>query len=280
MLSSTCVPACFASDSSGRAQAAPKFDSRWVIPAGASPERRKKRFKWDRPLAGQPGGFLPLVESLSGKPVGEETRDLLAGVYRITREGDRYEFHRSDGESLVFTPGTEFGDHLNEEFDDIQHKVERLAGSQGVAIARNLNELKLEKDTVSVGFLGAQAYTIDLSKVSHKAVKELRLGRLSAKVATSRGHASLKSIEGITVVVNLAGLSCPIEIKEFSRTRLENGDTQLTVGIRNPLPIIGSFFFKVIPISIVIKKKTDFRKGTRWKKEDGNGHKWTGSAEE
>lgn len=197
----------------------------------------------------------------------------MCGVNRITRDGDRIAFHRVDGESVVFGRGSEFGDHLNDEIEDVSVKAEKVLGPNGRLFMSNLSEISLRDKEVFVDY-GSESMNFDLSAVSRKSLKELRVARLSAKIDTRKGTTTLKSIEGIVVVVNIAGFDCPIELKEFSRRKQKNGDTLVTFGVRNPVPVLGALFFKVIPVSFTIKKKTDFKKPTNWRKDDARGHKW------
>ncbi len=214
------------------------------------------------PAQGQNQTFVQLIEAVSGKPATEEIRNLVQGVVGLRRKGEAVELTKSDSSIVLIDSDTEFGASVIRDLSEAKEKLTSKFGPEVgrlvdafVGVAVNGSHIDVIRD-------GPEDEDIDLSEKKIKRqlpLKRVRLSKISLDLVQVDAHPTLKNIIGIEVIPN-AGFEIPITLKEFSRSKNQDGDDVLTFGIRNPLPIFKPlrklFGIKdIIPFTWTAKRK-------------------------
>ena len=214
------------------------------------------------PAQDQNQTFVQFVEAVSGKPATEEIRNLVQGVVGLRRKGEAVELTKSDSSIVLIGSDTEFGASL---IRDLSEAKEKLTSKFGPDVGRLVDEfvgVTVTGSHIDVIRDGPEDEDIDLSEKKIKRqlpLKRVRLSKISVDLVQVDAYSTLKNITGIEVIPNV-GFEIPIILKEFSRSKNQDGDDVLTFGIRNPLPIFKPlrklFGIKdIIPFTWTAKRK-------------------------
>lgn len=207
-------------------------------------------------------------EAVSGKQNTDDINNLLRGVTRIQRKGDSVEICMSDGTTSVVAGDTEFGGRVRKDVAEAEEKLEQKFGSEVAALVKEFIGISFSGGHIDVIRQGPEQQELDLSehKIKKKLpLKRIKLSKIGFDVVELNGHPMLSNIEGIEVVPN-TGLEVPIILKEFSRSKNDEGDDVLTFGIKNPMPKPLRKLFgmkEIMPISWTAKKKPEKEIGAK-----------------
>jgi hypothetical protein len=207
-------------------------------PSGEVKKDLVDSLQWAKPLAEGPDKMYYFVEAISGKKLKPKTYDVLHGVTDVSLQESKIVFHRVDKEELELRFDTEHGAKFSEDWEKAKVNLESKFGPSGREFLDSVDSVHLAGDRIEVVRKGTQDTRIDLGgRKLHRTfdVRGLRFRQLSMKVDRSGKHSSLKDIEGVTAVINAPGFSFPVEVKEFSKIKLEKVN-DIKVGVRNPMP--------------------------------------------
>jgi hypothetical protein len=201
---------------------------------------------WSKPISEGPDQIFYFAEAMSGKTLKPETYDLLRGVNEVTIDKDNIIFHRVDKEELKLGSDTEHGGKFFDDWEKSKVNLQIKFGPAGKEFLDSIASVHVNGDRIEVVRKGAQDTSVDMGQRKlHKAfdLRGLRFRQMSMAVDTSGKHPALKDIEGVTAVINAPGFNFPVDIKEFSKWRLEK-ENDIRVGVRNPVPsAVRSLFF-------------------------------------
>jgi len=231
----------------------------------AKPESKPESL-WKTPLPKGSRGIILMYEAVSGKHSNDETNNLLTGVTEIERGDNELVLHREDGAVLHLTRSTKLGAHYLDGISQSECKAREKGGTVAGDIVAGLSRISAQGNKIDV-FREPEDVDIDVAKcVKRKtaALKEINLSHLSFLIEEHGEHPSIKEITGICVHLKW-GLSWKIELKEFSREKNAEGNTVLTFGIKNPVPIPfrkALFMHDIIHWTYVAKKHSDVKPTT------------------
>lgn len=187
-------------------------------------------------------GNLELAEftqAISGKPIKADTEELLKGVVEVHLKPEYLEFRRSDNEQLRLYTESPRGIKMREDWNKAVKNAEERFGPSGRAFLESIAAIRLVDNHIEVDRTGPEEFVVEMGeKTLHRAfdLKALRFKKIRLNLDKSSEHTGLKDIDGVTVVVGAPGLSLPVEVKEFRRFKNDQGDTDVRVGVKNPVP--------------------------------------------
>ena len=206
--------------------------------------------------------FVQLIEAVTDKPVPQEIQDLLQGVVSLERKGNDIELTKEDGTKVLVGGSTHFGVTVIGDFSDARDKVAAKFGTEIGTLIDEFVGVTANGSHLEVIRNGPEYEEIDLSEHKIKRqlpLKRVRLSKISLDVDVADAHPVLKNITGIEAVPN-AGFEIPIVLKEFSRSKNQDGDDVFTFGVKNPLPLMKSFkrlfgIKEIMPLTWTVKKQ-------------------------
>lgn len=226
--------------------------------------------------------FVQFIEAVTDKPVPPEIQDLLQGVVSLERKGNAIELTKEDGTKSLLGGDTHFGATVIGDFSDARDKVAAKFGAEVGTLIDEFVGVTANGSHLEVIRNGPENEDIDLSEHKLKKqvpLKRIRLSKISVDVDVQDSHPVLRNITGIEAVPN-AGLEIPIVLREFSRSKNQDGDDVFTFGVKNPLPLLKSFkklfgIKEIMPLTWTVKKPDPKEIGSR----DSVEHKEIGAKE-
>ncbi len=205
--------------------------------------------------------FVQFIEAVTDKPVPQEIQDLLQGVVSLERKGDAIELTKEDGTKTLLGGDTHFGATVIGDFSDARNKVAAKFGTEVGTLIDEFIGVTANGSHLEVIRNGPEYEEIDLSEHKLKKqvpLKRIRLSKISVDVDVQDSHPVLKNITGIEAVPN-AGFEIPIVLREFSRSKNQDGDDVFTFGVKNPLPLVKPFkklfgIKEIMPLTWTVKK--------------------------
>lgn len=205
--------------------------------------------------------FVQFIEAVTDKPVPQEIQDLLQGVVSLERKGDAIELTKEDGSKSLLGGDTHFGATVIGDFSDARDKVAAKFGAEVGILIDEFVGVTANGSHLEVIRNGPENEEIDLSEHKLKKqvpLKRIRLSKISVDVDVQDSHPVLKNITGIEAVPN-AGFEIPIVLREFSRSKNQDGDDVFTFGVKNPLPLVKPFkklfgIKEIMPLTWTVKK--------------------------
>jgi len=209
-------------------------------------------------------------------------QDLLQGVVSLERKGNDMELTKEDGTKVLLGGDTHFGATVIGDFSDARNKVASKFGDEVGMLIDEFVGVTANGTHLEVIRSGPENQEIDLSEHKIKRqlpLKRVRLSKISVDVDVQDSHPVLKNITGIEAVPN-AGFEIPITLKEFSRSKNQDGDDVFTFGVKNPLPFFKPFkkllgIKEIMPLTWTVKKPDTKEIGTKGSAE----HKEIGAKE-
>ncbi len=205
--------------------------------------------------------FVQFIEAVTDKPVPQEIQDLLQGVVSLERKGDAIELTKEDGTKTLLGGDTHFGATVIGDFSEARNKVAAKFGTEVGTLIDEFIGVTANGSHLEVIRNGPEYEEIDLSEHKLKKqvpLKRIRLSKISVDVDVQDSHPVLKNITGIEAVPN-AGFEIPIVLREFSRSKNQDGDDVFTFGVKNPLPLVKPFkklfgIKEIMPLTWTVKK--------------------------
>jgi len=206
--------------------------------------------------------FVQFIEAVTDKPVPQEIQDLLQGVVSLERKGNDIELTKEDGAKVFVGGDTHFGTTVIGDFSDARDKVAAKFGPEIGTLIDAFVGVTANGSHLEVIRTGPENEEIDLSEHKIKRqlpLKRVRLSKISVDVDVADAHPVLKNITGIEAVPN-SGFEIPIVLKEFSRSKNQDGDDVFTFGVKNPFPLMKPFkrlfgIKEIMPLTWTVKKK-------------------------
>jgi hypothetical protein len=214
-----------------------------------------------------------LFEAISGKKAKPKSAKILSGASQISRVGDRVILKKLNADDTEFSADTEFGGKVIGCLDDAAQSAREKFGPDAAEFVQSLKTISVNGDRVEFERLPADELHITVPETRHWIpfrVREVDVGKLTMRLTEVNGHPALREIDGLKATVRIGKFDLPIVLREFSRRKKADGNTEVTFGIQSlvPLPLRRLLFLKdVMSVTCTIKKKpdgddTDQAKGT------------------
>lgn len=194
--------------------------------------------RWKKSLSEGSDHLFYFVEAISGKKLKTETYELLKGVNEVAIEKSRIVFRRSDNQELEISHDTDGGAKFFSDWEKSKINLEDKFGKSGKEFLDNIASVHLKGDRIEVIRNGPEELVVELgNRKIHPAfdLRGLRFRKISLLVDRKSDFPGLEDIQGVTAVIKAPGLSFPVDVKEFSKKKLEK-ENEIKVGVRNPVP--------------------------------------------
>jgi hypothetical protein len=223
-----------------------------------------KELKWSKPLCGDATDMMEVfTHAMKGKPTKEGTKELMHGVTELTFEEEGLMFKRADNARLLLLKTSEEGEKLTKEWDKAQRNAEKQFGPSGKEFLQSIQTIKQSGDRIEIVRTGKPELLVDLGKKKlHHAfdLKAIRFSGINFALGEIKGHPALMDLNGVTVLINAPGFTLPVQVKQFCKWKKTSGETEVTVGVKPPLPgAIRALLFlpKVVQFHFIMPKKPE-----------------------
>ena len=194
--------------------------------------------KWKTPLEEGSDQLFYFVQAVSGKKLKPVTYELLKGVDLITIEKQRIVFRRCDNAELEISDSTEGGAKFFVDWEKSKVNLEDKFGKSGKEFLENITAVQVKDGRIEIIRNGPDDLLVELGdRKIHPAfdLRAIRFKQISMHVHTDKDLSYLEDIRGVTAVIKAPGFTFPVDVKEFSKKRLEK-ENDIRVGVRNPVP--------------------------------------------
>lgn len=176
--------------------------------------------------------LLNLMQTISGKHVGEKTTRLLNGVVDIHTTEKGVEFVRSDAAVLDWNVDTVDGDEFFRRWEKTSQEAEKYLGPKASAYLMGLHSVKATNGVVVVNdsLHDCTVRFVDKKKSKFVRLDGLRLRDIHLSVEREKGVLWIKHVSGVEALLRVGNVKIPIQVREFSRRKNEAGQTVLTFG--------------------------------------------------
>lgn len=224
--------------------------------------------KWRNSLT-LPGGdsLLNFTKAVSGKDTKQSTRDLLNGVIEVNFLDEGLMFKRCDNAQLLISRHSKEGEKLEQDWEKAKRNAEKQFGSSGRAFLSSIKTIRRLGDRIEV-IRSDNNLLVEVGKKKlHHAfdLKAIKFENINLTLGEIRQKPALIDIDGVTVMVNAPGITLPVHVKQFCKWKNEKGDTDITVGIKSPVPAplrAVLFLPKVVVFNFVLPKRKDDKEET------------------
>lgn len=222
-----------------------------------------KTAKWQTPLPEQKtDSLLVFTRAITGKETKECTNELLNGVTEMSFLDEGLLFTRSDNARLLIAKTSDEGAELTQDWEKAKRNAEKQFGPSGRAFLSSIQSIRRKGDRIAV-VRSDENMLVELGQRKlHKAfdLKAIKFGSIDFTLGQIQGKPALTDIDGVTVLVNAPGLTIPVHVKQFCKWKKPSGETDITVGIKTPVPgALRAILFlpKVMSFHFVMPKKKD-----------------------
>ncbi|MBY0548660.1 MAG: hypothetical protein K2W95_15420 [Candidatus Obscuribacterales bacterium] len=222
-----------------------------------------KDAKWQTPLPGQKtDSLLVFTRAITGKETKESTNELLNGVTEMSFLDEGLMFTRSDNARLLIAKTSDEGAVLTQDWEKAKRNAEKQFGPSGRAFLSSIQSIRRQGDRIAVVRTDEELLVELGQRKLHKAfdLKAIRFGSINFTLGQIQGKPALTDIDGVTVLVNAPGLTIPVHVKQFCKWKKPSGETDITVGIKTPVPgAVRAMLFlpKVVSFHFVMPKKKE-----------------------
>jgi len=176
--------------------------------------------------------LLNLMQTISGKHVGQKTTRLLNGVVEIHTTEKGVEFVRSDSQVLDWDTDTIAGDDFFHRWEETSQQAEKYLGPNASAFLLGLSSVKASNGVVEVhdSLHDCTLRFVDKGKAKFVRLEALRLKDIRLSIEREKGILWIKHLTGVEALLRVGNVKIPIQLREFSRRKTVDGQTVLTFG--------------------------------------------------
>lgn len=198
-------------------------------------------FEWHKPMESGSDTLLRFTRAITGKPTKPETDRLMTGVTEVIFAEEGLIFQRQDSKRLMIPKASVDGQKLCAEWEQAQANAFEQFGPSGREFLQSILMIKEGEDgRVEIVRSGPEELCVDLGRRKlHRAfdLRGIRFRHIVLEMGTIADHPALTNIDGVTILLNAPGFTLPVDVKQFCKWKNVDECMDVTVGVKNPLPI-------------------------------------------
>jgi hypothetical protein len=209
--------------------------------------------------------LLNLVQTISGKPASDKITRLLNGVVEVHTTENGIEFVRNDSVVLSWDISTTDGDQFFRSWEELSQQAGRYLGPSASTYLMGLNSIKVFGDFLEIND-SVHRCVISIPQQKRTrffTLEAIRLKDIRLAVDRENGQLWIKRMSGVEALLRTGDLQIPLQVREFSRKKDEDGQTVLTFGF---LPSAFSTFHALLEpyrVSFTINTHSDSNQETQ-----------------
>lgn len=224
-----------------------------------------EEMRWDTEFEAGNETMCHLLEAVSGKRTGENTRHLMRGVTSIIKQENDFRLIRADGAELIVPRESKSGERMFSCMEKLERTARKKISEEAAQYVHNVDALIVDGDSIELRHSGKENFDIPLPTNQPwlpVKLKEIRVSNIKLNLVEGKENDvhRIKSIDGIAAIVSSAGVDLKIEPREFWRFKDKKGHTHIVFGIKSLVPGPVRHFLglpEVMHVNLTIRKKKE-----------------------